>query len=150
MFLEVGKDSKVFKTIYFSRIFLSMECLHLQFTKREWAKRANPSAPWFFFLNLFKVRARPAKVIFVCCFRDPHGLLSSERDHVSPPNIWRLTAIVVISVRRPLLLLLPCFWSARSAHNLGMNFIYKGIAVLESTFHFEIKDWGFLTAGSLI
>ena len=35
MFLEVGKDSKVFKTIYFSRIFLSMECLHLQFTKRE-------------------------------------------------------------------------------------------------------------------
>ena len=35
MFLEVGEDSKVFKTIYFSRIFLSMECLQLQFTKRE-------------------------------------------------------------------------------------------------------------------
>ena len=30
------------------------------------------------FLNLFKVRA--AKVIFVCCFRDPRGLLSRERD----------------------------------------------------------------------
>ena len=32
------------------------------------------------FLNLFKVRARAAKVIFVCCFRDPRGLLSRERD----------------------------------------------------------------------
>ena len=32
------------------------------------------------FLNLFKVRARAAKVIFVCCFRDPCGLLSQERD----------------------------------------------------------------------
>ena len=30
------------------------------------------------FLNLFKVRA--AKVIFVCRFRDPRGLLSRERD----------------------------------------------------------------------
>ena len=30
-------------------------------------------------LNLFKVRARVAKVIFVCCFRDPRGLLSRER-----------------------------------------------------------------------
>ena len=29
-----------------------------------------------------------------------------------------------------------------------MNFIYKGIAVLESKFQFEIKDWDFLTAGS--
>ena len=28
------------------------------------------------FLNLFKVRERAAKVIFVCCFRDPRGLLS--------------------------------------------------------------------------
>ena len=45
-------------------------------------------------------------------------------------------------------LLLTCFWSARFAHNLGMNFIYKGIAVLESKFHFEIKDWDFLTASS--
>ena len=35
MFLEVGEDSKVFKRIYFSRIFLPMECLHLQFTERE-------------------------------------------------------------------------------------------------------------------
>ena len=32
------------------------------------------------FLNLFKVRARAEKVIFVCCFRDPRGLLSRERD----------------------------------------------------------------------
>ena len=32
------------------------------------------------FLNLFKVRARDAKAIFVCCFRDPRGLLSRERD----------------------------------------------------------------------
>ena len=32
------------------------------------------------FLNLFKVRARAAKVIFVCCFRDPRGLFSRERD----------------------------------------------------------------------
>ena len=48
------------------------------------------------------------------------------------------------------LLLLKCFWSALSTHNLGMDFIYKGIAVLESKFPFEIKDWDFLTAGSLI
>ena len=41
-------------------------------------------------------------------------------------------------------------WSAPSAHNLGMNFIYKGIAVLVSKFPFEIKDWDFLAAGSLI
>ena len=43
--------------------------------------------PHDIFLNLFKVLARAAKVIFVCCFRDPRGLLSSDRDHVSPPNI---------------------------------------------------------------
>ena len=42
------------------------------------------------------------------------------------------------------------FWSARSTHNLGMNFIYKEMAVLELKFHYEIKDWDFLTAGSLI
>ena len=35
--------------------------------------------PMIIFLNLFKVRARAAKVIFVCCFRDPRGLLSRER-----------------------------------------------------------------------
>ena len=29
-----------------------------------------------FFLNQFKVRARAAKVIFVCCFREPRGQLS--------------------------------------------------------------------------
>ena len=32
------------------------------------------------FSNLFKVRARAAKVIFACCFRDPRGLLAPERD----------------------------------------------------------------------
>ena len=32
------------------------------------------------FLNLFKVRARAAHVIFVYCFRDPRGLFSRERD----------------------------------------------------------------------
>ena len=32
------------------------------------------------FLNLFEARARAAKGIFVCCFRDPRGLLSRERD----------------------------------------------------------------------
>ena len=32
------------------------------------------------FSNLFKVRARAAKVIFACCFRDPRGLFSRERD----------------------------------------------------------------------
>ena len=52
MFLELGKDSKVFETIYFSRIFLSIECLHVQFTKREWAKRANPCASWYFFKSI--------------------------------------------------------------------------------------------------
>ena len=36
--------------------------------------------PLIIFLNLFKVRVRAAKVIFVCCFRDPRGLLSRERD----------------------------------------------------------------------
>ena len=36
----------------------------------------NPCAP----MPLFKVRARAAKVIFVCCFRDSGGLLSRERD----------------------------------------------------------------------
>ena len=30
--------------------------------------------------DLFKVHAHAAKVIFVCCFRDPRGLLSRERD----------------------------------------------------------------------
>ena len=52
------------------------------------------------FLNLFKVRARAAKVIFVCCFRDPRGLLSRERDMFRPPNIWSLTAIIVIDHSR--------------------------------------------------
>ena len=33
-----------------------------------------------FFFNLFKVRARAANVIFVCCFRDPRGVLSREGD----------------------------------------------------------------------
>ena len=36
--------------------------------------------PMIIFLDLFKVRARAAKVIFACCFRDPRGLFSRERD----------------------------------------------------------------------
>ena len=63
--------------------------------------------------------------------------------HVSPPNIWGLTALAP-GADTNRLLLLTCFWSVPSAHNLGMNFIYKGIALLESKFHFEIKDWDFL------
>ena len=35
---------------------------------------------YLFLKNLFKVRARAAKIIFVCCFCDPRGLLSRERD----------------------------------------------------------------------
>ena len=43
--------------------------------------------------NLFKVRARTAKVIIVCCFRDPRGLLKREPWHVSPPNIESSTYV---------------------------------------------------------
>ena len=32
------------------------------------------------FLNLFKVRALAAVLIFVCCLSDPRGLLSRECD----------------------------------------------------------------------
>ena len=54
-------------------------------TKRIWSRenelRERKSlCPKIIFLNLFKVRARAAKVIFVCCFRDSRGLLSRERD----------------------------------------------------------------------
>ena len=50
------------------------------FVPRENELRERISVPHDNFLNLFKVRARAAKVIFVCCFRDPRGLLSRERD----------------------------------------------------------------------
>ena len=86
MFLEVGKDSKVFKTIYLAELF-SRWNVYIYSLPRENELRERIPLPHDIFLNLFKVRARPAKVIFVCCFRDPRGLLSSERDHVSPPNI---------------------------------------------------------------
>ena len=36
------------------------------------------------FLNLFKVRALAAKVVFVFCSHDPRGLLSRERDMRRP------------------------------------------------------------------
>ena len=52
--------------------------------------------PMIIFLNLFKVRARAAKVIFVCCFRDPRGLLSRERDMFRRQTF---EAITVISAR---------------------------------------------------
>ena len=89
------------------------------------------------FFSLFKVLARAAWVIFLCCFSDPRGLLSRERD-----MFRRQTLAPGADTNR--LLLMTYFWSERSAHNLGMNFIYKGIAVLESKFQFEIKDWDFL------
>ena len=50
------------------------------FVPRENELRERIPVPHDNFLNLFKVRARAAKVIFVCCFRDPRGLLSRERD----------------------------------------------------------------------
>ena len=50
----------------------------LSYRERENELRERIPVPHNDFLNLFKVRA--AKVIFVCCFRDPRGLLSRERD----------------------------------------------------------------------
>ena len=43
-------------------------------------QKSESRCPMIIFLNLLKVRARAEKVIFVCCFRDPRGLLSRERD----------------------------------------------------------------------
>ena len=45
MFLEVGKDSKVFKTIYFSRIFLSMNVYIYSLTRENGLRERNPCAP---------------------------------------------------------------------------------------------------------
>ena len=42
----------------------SGSCLHLQFTKREWAKRANPCAPWYFFKIYLKF-ARMLRRLFL-------------------------------------------------------------------------------------
>ena len=47
---------------------------------RENELRERIPVPDDIFFNLFKFRAPAAKVIFVCCFRDPRGLLSRERD----------------------------------------------------------------------
>ena len=79
MFLEIGNDSKVFETIYFSRIFLALVYIYSLPRENELRERI-PVPHDIFFKNLFKVRAHAAKVIFVCCFRDPRGLLSRERD----------------------------------------------------------------------
>ena len=49
------------------------------FSKREWAKRANPCAPWWL-LKSTESSHGAMKVIFICCFRDARGLLSRERD----------------------------------------------------------------------
>lgn len=47
---------------------------------RENELRERIPAPYDNYLNLFKVYARAAMVIFVCCFRDPRGLISRECD----------------------------------------------------------------------
>ena len=54
--------------------------IYLLYATRENELRERIPVPHDNFLNLFKVRARAAKVIFVCCFRDPRGLFSRERD----------------------------------------------------------------------
>ena len=53
------------------------------------------------FLNLFKVRARAAKVTFVCYFRYPRGLLSRARDmfHCFAAKHLKFDSIIVISAR---------------------------------------------------
>ena len=80
-----------------------------------------------FFLNLFKVRARAAKVIFVCCFRDPRGLLSRE------PDMFRLlTAIIVISARSR--------YSSAAVVDIFFLFFYQGFPlVFRIEFHLQ-KD----------
>ena len=56
-------------------------CVYELFLRpRENELRERIPVPMIIFLNVFKVHARAAKVIFVCCFRDPRGLLSRERD----------------------------------------------------------------------
>ena len=46
---------------------------------------------------IFQVRTLAAKVIFVCCFRDPATWSTFTRTWlVSPPNIWSLTTVTVI------------------------------------------------------
>ena len=51
---------------------------------REIELRERFPVPHDNFLNLFKVRALAAKVVFVCCSHDPRGLLSRERDMFRP------------------------------------------------------------------
>ena len=61
--------------------------------KKENELRERIPVPYDNYFKSFKVRARTAKVIFVCCFRDPRGLLKRESWHVSPPNIESSTYV---------------------------------------------------------
>ena len=54
--------------------------MFVMYQARENELRERIPVPHDNLFNLFKVRARAAWVIFVCCFRDPRGLLSRERD----------------------------------------------------------------------
>ena len=54
-------------------------CIDLKCTRENELRERMPM-PHDNFFNVFKVRARAAWVIFVCCFLDPCGLLSRERD----------------------------------------------------------------------
>ena len=110
---------------------LPVTAKHILTRENAWAKRANPACCVGYFYLLFPW---PAWSTFTWTW------------HVSPPNSHYSNFAPGADTNR--LLLFSCFWSARSAHNLGMNFIYQGIAVLKSKFHFEIKDWDFLAAGS--
>ena len=60
----------------------------------------------------------------------------SRVDHFCPKRLKK--ALHLHDTNR--LLLLTCFLAALSAHKSEMNYIYKGTAVVESKFHFEIKD----------
>ena len=66
-------------------------------------------------LDLFKVLTRAAKVIFVCRFRDPRGLLSREHDMFRRQTfeVWQQKGLRCWNV----------FVSARSTHYVEINFI---------------------------
>ena len=99
----------------------------LKWITRENYLRQRIPVPRDIFLNLFKVRARAAKVIFVCCFRDPRGLLSRE------PDMFRLlTAIIVISARSR--------YSSAAVVDIFFLFFYQGFPlVFRIEFHLQ-KD----------
>ena len=69
--------------------------------KREWAKRANPCAPWILSEIDFKFAPVLLRLFLSVVFvTRPRGLLSRERDLFSPPNIWGLTTVTVIRALR--------------------------------------------------